>query len=242
MQDVFFGIIIPFIGTAIGAAFVFLLGREPGKTVHELLSGLSAGVMTAASVWSLLLPSIADSAHLGGLAFLPAATGFILGVLFICVIEKVAPILSSSGSAGMTAFAVTLHNVPEGMAVGVAYAGFLIKGTETALMGAFSLALGIAIQNIPEGAIVSMPMREKGRLRAFSIGALSGAVEPVAATLPLIALSFIAPLMPYLLSFAAGAMMCVVVEELIPDLRGAVGTLAFTAGFVIMMSLDVALG
>lgn len=142
----------------------------------------------------------------------------------------------------MTAFAVTLHNIPEGMAVGVAYAGFLMHGTELSLMGAFSLAFGIAIQNFPEGAIVSMPLRERGRGRAFLVGALSGIVEPIAAALPLLALAFVAPLMPYLLSFAAGAMMCVVVEELIPDLRSAVGTLSFTLGFVLMMALDVALG
>ena len=242
MREVFFGIIIPFIGTSLGAACVFLLAHEPGERVREVLSGLSAGVMTAASVWSLLLPSIADSERLGALAFLPAAVGFVLGALFICVIGKVAPTLSRRGSAGMTAFAVTLHNIPEGMAVGVAYAGFLMHGTELSLMGAFSLALGIAIQNFPEGAIVSMPLRERGRGRAFLVGTLSGIVEPIAAALPLLALAFVAPLMPYLLSFAAGAMMCVVVEELIPDLRSAVGTLSFTLGFVLMMALDVALG
>ena len=247
------GILIPFLGTALGAACVFFMRRELSDSLRRAMTGFAAGVMTAASVWSLLIPSLEQSAGMGVWSFVPPAVGLWVGILFLLLLDRVIPHLhhKSEQAEGpknrlrrttMLTLAVLLHNIPEGMVIGVLYAGLASDSAQLTAAGALTLSIGIAIQNFPEGVIVSMPLRERGRGRAFLAGALSGIVEPIAAALPLLALAFVAPLMPYLLSFAAGAMMCVVVEELIPDLRSAVGTLSFTLGFVLMMALDVALG
>ena len=252
------GIMIPFWGTALGAACVFSMRRELGRALERALSGFAAGVMTAASVWSLLLPAIERSAALGRWAFLPAALGFWMGVLFLMALDRVIPRLymcgeRSSGPRGrlsrtsMLVLAVVLHNLPEGMAVGAAYAGALSGEAGVTLSGALILAVGIAIQNFPEGAIISMPLRAEGmgKKRAFLMGVLSGAVEPVGAVLVLMAAQALTAALPWLLSFAAGAMIFVVVEELVPEMsaggRPAAGALMFAAGFTVMMALDVAL-
>ncbi|MBR0368567.1 MAG: ZIP family metal transporter [Clostridia bacterium] len=256
MNEAIRGIMIPFFGTSLGAALVFFMRDGFPGLLRRALTGLAAGVMAAASIWSLLLPAIEQSSGLGAWAFVPAAGGFWLGVLFLLLIDKAAPRLcpdSGGGAAGlsptaMLLVAVTIHNVPEGMAVGVVYAGLLTgRGGVTAL-GAMALALGIAIQNLPEGAIISMPLRAAGmsRRRAFAGGVLSGAVEPLGAALMLLLASRLAPAMPWCLSFAAGAMLYVVVEELIPGLSrepaSGAGALWFAAGFTVMLALDVALG
>lgn len=253
------GILIPFFGTALGAACVFFMRRQLSRTVQRALTGFAGGVMTAASVWSLLIPALEQSARLGKLSFLPAAIGFWLGVLFLLLLDRVIPHLhmnaekaegpaSRAAKTTMMILAVTLHNIPEGMAVGVVFAGMLAGSTEISLGGAMALSLGIAIQNFPEGAIISMPLHAEGksRSRAFADGALSGAVEPVGALLTVLFAHLIVPAMPYLLSFAAGAMLYVVVEELIPEMSAGehsdVGVLFFSLGFTVMMILDVALG
>ena len=253
------GIMIPFIGTAIGAASVFFMRRRIRPLVERALTGFAAGVMTAASVWSLLIPSIGQCAAMGPWAFLPAAGGFWLGILFLLLLDKMVPRFHmNAGQAGtsrsalsqnaMLLTAVTIHNVPEGMAVGVVYAGLMAGSAGVTAMGALSLALGIAIQNVPEGAIISLPLRAGGmpRLRALAAGALSGAVEPLGAAGMLLAAHWLGPAMPWFWSFAAGAMIYVVVEELIPEMsrepRSGIGTLLFAAGFSVMMALDVALG
>lgn len=253
------GILIPFFGTALGAACVFFMRRQLSRTVQRALTGFAGGVMTAASVWSLLIPALEQSARLGKLSFLPAAIGFWLGVLFLLLLDRVIPHLhmnaekaegpaSRAAKTTMMILAVTLHNIPEGMAVGVVFAGMLAGSAEISLGGAMALSLGIAIQNFPEGAIISMPLHAEGksRSRAFADGALSGAVEPVGALLTVLFAHLIVPAMPYLLSFAAGAMLYVVVEELIPEMSAGkhsnVGVTAFAAGFSLMMALDVALG
>jgi len=260
-------ILIPFAGTTLGAACVFLLKGDLRPLVHRALTGFAAGVMVAASVWSLLVPALDQSSHMGALSFVPAFAGLWAGVLFLLLLDKLVPHIHAdcdeceglpSKWSRSTKFilAVTLHNVPEGMAVGVVCAGLLTYGLGTGDAGgsgyteaaALALALGLAIQNFPEGAIVSMPLRGEGysKPKAFAMGALSGAVEPVAAALTVLAASLVAPALPYLLGFAAGAMLYVVVEELIPQMsRGShsnVGTLLFAAGFSLMMVLDVALG
>ena len=251
-------ILIPFLGTVLGAACVFLLRREMGESLKRSLSGFAAGVMVAASVWSLLVPAMEGSASLGKFAFMPAVVGFWLGILFLLFLDNVVPHMHAnrekegpasklSGSA-MLVFAVTLHNIPEGMAVGVAYAGFLSGTVDITALGALALSIGIAIQNFPEGAIISMPLRAEGlsKKRSFVYGALSGAVEPVAAILMVVFAEHFVPVMPYLLSFAAGAMIYVVVEELIPEMsegrHSNIGTVFFAVGFSLMMALDVALG
>ncbi|MBR6429880.1 MAG: ZIP family metal transporter [Oscillospiraceae bacterium] len=253
------GILIPFFGTALGAACVFFMRRQLSRTVQRALTGFAGGVMTAASVWSLLIPALEQSARLGKLSFLPAAIGFWLGVLFLLLLDRVIPHLhmnaekaegpaSRAAKTTMMILAVTLHNIPEGMAVGVVFAGMLAGSAEISLGGAMALSLGIAIQNFPEGAIISMPLHAEGksRSRAFADGALSGAVEPVGALLTVLFAHLIVPAMPYLLSFAAGAMLYVVVEELIPEMSAGehsdVGVLFFSLGFTVMMILDVALG
>ena len=256
MNEAIQGIMIPFIGTSLGAALVFFMQREIPGLLRRALTGFAAGVMVAASVWSLLLPALAQSSGLGAWAFVPAAGGFWLGVLFLLLMDRATPRLcpDAGGGAGrlsqtaMLLLAVTIHNVPEGMAVGVVYAGLLTgRGGVTAL-GALSLALGIAIQNLPEGAIISMPLRAAGlsRRRAFAGGVLSGAVEPLGAALMLLLADRLAPAMPWCLSFAAGAMLYVVVEELIPGLSrdpaSGAGAAWFAAGFTVMLALDVALG
>ena len=236
------GILLPFWGTSLGAACVFCLQRAPSAVLRRVLEGFAAGVMTAASVWSLLLPAI-DWADMGRWSFLPAAGGFWLGVLFLRLLERLLPEAVTDRSTTMTLLAVTLHNIPEGMAVGAAYAGCVAAGA-AAPAAAFTLALAIAIQNVPEGAIVALPLRTAGagKGRAFLGGVLSGAVEPLFGVAAALAAAQVKPLMPWLLSFAAGAMLCVTAEELLPraDSRG--GTCGFLVGFLLMMSLDVGLG
>ena len=258
-MEVFFGILIPFIGTTLGSACVFFMKKSLGGTVRRALSGFAAGVMVAASVWSLLIPAIGQSEGMGRLSFIPALVGFWIGVLFLLALDHLIPHLhmgseqaegpkSRLSRATMMVLAVTLHNIPEGMAVGVMYAGFLSGGAKITAAGALALSLGIAIQNFPEGAIISMPLRAEGegKRRAFIGGVLSGIVEPIGAVLTLIAAQLVIPALPYLLSFAAGAMLYVVVEELIPDMsqgeHSNVGTVFFAVGFSVMMALDVALG
>ncbi len=252
------GILIPFLGTGLGAAMVFFLKQHVSAGVQKALTGFAAGVMVAASFWSLLQPALESSAPLGSLAFLPAAVGFLIGMGFLLALDMLTPHMhmdkqhegpqSRLRRTTKLILAVTLHNIPEGMAVGVVYAGFLSGGAGISAAGALALAIGIAIQNFPEGAIVSMPLLAEGmpRGRTFLMGVLSGAVEPAAAVLTLLAAGLVTPVMPYFLAFAAGAMMYVVVEELIPEMsegkHSNVGTVAFAMGFVVMMILDVTLG
>ena len=259
MKDAYIGIMIPFLGTTFGAACVFFMRKELGRHIQRSLMGFAAGVMVAASVWSLIIPALEQSEGLGRLSFLPVAAGFWVGILFLLILDNVIPHLhinsdSPEGiSAGlkkttMLVLAVTLHNIPEGMAVGVVYAGLVAGTSGISKAAALALAIGIAIQNFPEGAIISMPLRAEGisRKKAFIYGTLSGIVEPIGALLTVAASALIAPAMPYLLSFAAGAMLYVVVEELIPEMsegeHSNIGTIFFALGFSIMMSLDVALG
>lgn len=259
MDMVFYGILIPFLGTVLGAACVFFMRGAMGDSLQRALSGFAAGVMVAASIWSLLIPAIDQSAHMGQLSFLPAAAGFWIGILFLLLLDHLIPHLHRNAQSAegpestlqkstMLLLAVTLHNIPEGMAVGVVYAGYLSGSTQITLMGALALSIGIAIQNFPEGAIISMPLRSEGmkKSRAFLGGALSGVMEPVGAILTILAASSIVPLLPYFLSFAAGAMLYVVVEELIPEMSAGkhsnIGTVFFAVGFSVMMILDVALG
>ena len=255
----FLGIMIPFLGTTLGAACVFFMKRSLGDLVQRSLAGFAAGVMVAASIWSLLIPAIEQSEDMGKLSFLPAFIGFWSGVLFLLLLDRLIPHLhvgseqaegpkSKLGRTTMMMLAVTLHNIPEGMAVGVVYAGFLSGNTQITAASALALSLGIAIQNFPEGAIISMPLRAEGERkgRAFLGGVLSGVVEPIGAVLTLLAAQFVIPALPYLLSFAAGAMLYVVVEELIPEMsqgrHSNLGTVFFAVGFSVMMVLDVALG
>ena len=258
MTDAFYGILIPFLGTSLGAASVFFLKKALGDRIQRALTGFAAGVMVAASIWSLLIPAMDQSAALGKLAFFPAAVGFWLGILFLLLLDHIIPHLhrNSQQAEGphsqlqrttMMVLAVTLHNIPEGMAVGVVYAGYLSGTAQITAAGALALSLGIAIQNFPEGAIISMPLRAEGmsKGRAFWGGVLSGIVEPIGAVLTILAASVIVPALPYLLSFAAGAMLYVVVEELIPEMsqgeHSDIGTVFFAVGFSLMMVLDVAL-
>ena len=258
-MSTFYGIMIPFIGTALGAGCVFLMKKSLSDKVQRALNGFASGVMVAASIWSLIIPAIEQSENLGKFSFFPAVIGFWAGVLFLLLLDHVIPHLHQNGTQAegpkshlqkttMMLLAVTLHNIPEGMAVGVVYAGYLSGNAEISAAGALALSLGIAIQNFPEGAIISMPLRAEGmkKSKAFMSGALSGIVEPVGAALTVLAAHFILPALPYLLSFAAGAMLYVVVEELIPEMsqgnHSNIGTLFFAAGFSVMMMLDVALG
>ena len=237
-MEIWGGILLPFAGTALGAACVFLMKDGFSKSLREALAGFSSGIMAAASVWSLLLPAIDES---GG-RFVPAFIGFWIGVFFLELIDRILPGLEKRGN-DLLVLAVVLHNVPEGMAVGVIFAGWLAGNDGVTLAGAMALSLGIAIQNVPEGAIISMPLGAAGEKRgkAFRAGVLSGAVEPVGALLTLAASGAVIPLMPYFLSFAAGAMFTVVIRELIPE-AGERSALWFAAGFTLMMALDVALG
>lgn len=256
---VIWGLLIPFIGTAAGSACVFFMKKRLSRGVERALNGFASGVMTAASVWSLLIPAMDQSEGMGKLSFLPAAIGFWCGILFLLLLDHVIPHLhmesdkaegpkSRMAKTTMMVLAVTLHNIPEGMAVGVVYAGLLSGSAEITAGGALALSLGIAIQNFPEGAIISMPLHAQGKKqsKAFFDGVLSGAVEPVGALLTVLAAGLIVPAMPYLLSFAAGAMLYVVVEELIPEMSAGehsnIGVLCFSLGFTVMMALDVALG
>ena len=251
---VFYGILIPFLGTSLGAACVFFMKKSLGPAVQCALSGFAAGVMAAASMGSLLVPSIRQAAAMGRLAFVPAVVGFWAGILLLRLFDVVVPPPDAEnraaglGSTAMMVLAVTLHNIPEGMAVGVVYAGYLAGNAQITAAGAMALSLGIAVQNFPEGAIISMPLRAAGmkKSKAFWGGVLSGAVEPVGAVLTLLAAGIVVPALPYLLSFAAGAMLYVVVEELLPELsqggQSRLGALFFALGFGIMMLLDAALG
>jgi len=252
------GILIPFFGTSLGAAMVFFLKKNISTSLQKILTGFAAGVMVAASFWSLLQPALESSEHMGMLSFLPAAIGFLIGVGFLLLLDEVTPHMHFNNQdegprTGLKRttkliLAVTLHNIPEGMAVGVVYAGLRAGNAGITGAGALALALGIAIQNFPEGAIVSMPLRAEGmsKGKTFLFGVLSGVVEPIAAAVTILAASAVVPAMPYLLAFAAGAMMYVVVEELIPEMSEGEhsnwGTIAFSLGFVLMMILDVTLG
>ena len=254
------GVWMPFLGTALGAACVFLLRDGLGERVNRALLGFASGVMVAASVWSLLIPAMDQCEAMGRWAFAPAAGGFLLGIAFLLLLDRIIPHLHvdcdepegprcSLGRSAMMVLAVTLHNIPEGMAVGVMYAGLRMGGASLSAAGAFALSLGIAIQNFPEGAIISLPLHSGGgmsRARAFAMGALSGIVEPVAALVTILLADVLTPVLPVLLSFAAGAMLYVVVEELIPESAAGhhsnIGTIGFAIGFALMMALDVALG
>ena len=259
IQDAFWGILIPFLGTSLGAGCVFFLKNSLRDGIQRALTGFAAGVMVAASVWSLLIPAMEQAADLGRLAFFPAAVGFWLGILFLLLLDHLIPHLHQNSLQAegpksqlqrttMMVLAVTLHTIPEGMAVGVVYAGYLAGTAQITAAGALALSLGIAIQNFPEGAIISMPLRAEGmkKGRAFWGGVLSGIVEPIGAVLTILAAGIVVPALPYLLSFAAGAMLYVVVEELIPEMsqgqHSNVGTVLFAVGFSVMMVLDVALG
>ena len=258
-MQIVMGILIPFVGTALGAACVFFMLKELGDRVQRALIGFASGVMVAASVWSLLIPAMEQSHGMGSFSFVPACVGLWLGVLFLLALDSLIPHLhmnaekaegprSNLKKTTMMVLAVTLHNIPEGMAVGVVFAGLLSGDTSISVGGALALAIGIAIQNFPEGAIISLPLCAEGtgKGRAFGYGVLSGAVEPLGALLTILAAGFITPAMPYLLSFAAGAMLYVVVEELIPEMSAGehsnIGVLMFALGFTLMMALDVALG
>ena len=259
-MQTFWGILIPFLGTALGAACVFFMKKALSDAVQRSLTGFAAGVMVAASVWSLLIPAVEQSAGMGKLSFLPAFLGFWLGILFLLALDHIIPHLHANSAQAegpksrlqrttMMVLAVTLHNIPEGMAVGVVYAGYLTGTAQISAAGALALSLGIAIQNFPEGAIVSMPLRSEENMnkgKAFLYGAGSGIVEPIAAGITILLKDVLIQVLPYLLAFAAGAMIYVVVEELIPETsegeHSNIGTVGFALGFVVMMVLDVALG
>lgn len=267
IQLTIIGILIPFLGTTIGASMVFLLKNKVNKTLERLLLGFAAGVMIAASIWSLLIPAIELAEEQGKIAWIPASVGFILGVLTLIVVNNSAERLEERNfvkknktdrgiteikqkikSTSMLILAVTLHNIPEGMAVGVAFAGLLTQNSGITVAGSMALAIGIGIQNIPEGTIISMPLHSKGKskIKSFIYGILSGIVEPIGAIITILLTQIVVPILPYLLSFAAGAMIYVVSSELIPQTqeeeKNNIGTIGVAIGFVIMMLLDVALG
>lgn len=258
-METFLGILIPFLGTSLGAACVFAMRKGLNEQVQRALTGFAAGVMVAASVWSLLIPAMEQAGGMGKWSFVPAVVGFWAGVLFLLLLDRIIPHLhrNSEKAEGpksklqkttMLVLAVTLHNIPEGMAIGVVYAGFLSGSGGITAASALALSIGIAIQNFPEGAIISMPLGGQGvsKPKAFLYGVLSGAVEPLGAVLTVLFASLVVPALPYLLSFAAGAMLYVVVEELIPEMsqgkHSNIGTVFFAVGFTVMMALDVALG
>ena len=258
-METFLGIMIPFLGTTLGAACVFFMKKSLGDLVQRALAGFAAGVMVAASIWSLLIPAIEQSEGMGKLSFLPAFIGFWVGVLFLLLLDRLIPHLhvgseqaegpkSKLGRTSMMVLAVTLHNIPEGMAVGVTFVGAISDNTGITVAGALALAVGIAIQNFPEGAIISLPLHAGGASRKKScfLGIMSGVVEPIGAVLTVIFAGIAVPLLPYLLSFAAGAMIYVVTEELIPESQNGkhsnIGTIGVAIGFTLMMVLDVALG
>ena len=259
MENVLVGLLIPFLGTTLGSAMVFLMKDKINSKVQKLLLGFASGVMIAASIWSLITPSIEMAEEQGKISWIPASIGFLLGITFLLVLDSLIPHLhlNSKKPEGIKAklknttmmiLAVTLHNIPEGMAVGVVFSGVLAQNTTITLAGAFALSIGIAIQNFPEGAIISMPLKNEGisKPKAFLYGTLSGVVEPIGAIITILLTSIVTPILPYLLSFAAGAMIYVVVEELIPESQAGehsnIGTIGVAIGFVIMMILDVALG
>lgn len=259
MENTVMGILIPFVGTSLGAACVYAMKQELDRQVQRGLTGFASGVMIAASIWSLLIPAMEESAPLGKFAFVPAVAGFWLGIFLLLALDRLVPHLHmySEKAEGphshlqrttMLVLAVTLHNIPEGMAVGVVYAGFLSGHAGITAAAAMALSLGIAIQNFPEGAIISMPLKSAGMgsWKSFIGGVLSGIVEPIGGTLTILVTAMVVPMMPYFLSFAAGAMLYVVVEELIPEMsegeHSDIGVLSFAVGFMVMMALDVALG
>lgn len=259
MFDVIIGILIPFIGTTLGAAMVLFMKREINTKVQKLLLGFAAGVMIAASVWSLLIPAIDMSKERGSIPWIAPSIGFIVGIIFLFILDSIIPhlhldskkpegIKSKLKNTTMLVLAVTIHNIPEGMAVGVVFAGVLTQESLITLAGAFALSIGIAIQNFPEGAIISMPLKAEriSKKKSFLYGVLSGIVEPIGAVITLLVTGLVVPILPYILSFAAGAMIYVVVEELIPESQSGehtnIGTIGTAIGFVLMMILDVALG
>lgn len=258
-MEVIGGILIPLLGTICGSASVFFVKGAMNRQVQRGLTGFAAGVMVAASVWSLLIPAMNQAEYMGKLAFIPAVAGLWIGFLFLMILDRVIPHLhmnsqqaegpkSNLRKSTMLVLAVALHNLPEGMAVGVVLAGYLEGNANISAAGVMALALGIAIQNFPEGAIISMPLQSDGmkKGKAFLYGVLSGVVEPIGAVLTLLLAGVMVPILPYLLSFSAGAMLYVVVEELIPEMsegeHSHVGTIFFAIGFAVMMALDVALG
>ncbi|MCR5368438.1 zinc transporter, ZIP family [Eubacterium ruminantium] len=258
-EKVLMGLLLPFIGTGLGAACVFFMKGQMSDKIQKALAGFASGVMVAASIWSLIIPAMEQSGKMGKLSFVPAVVGFWIGIAFLLLLDTVIPHLhlnaekaegprSKLKRSTMMVLAVTLHNIPEGMAVGVVYAGLIAKNASISTGAALALAIGIAIQNFPEGAIISMPLCAEGKSKkgAFFDGVMSGAVEPIGALLTIFAAGLIVPAMPYLLSFAAGAMMYVVVEELIPEMSSGehsnIGVVMFAVGFTLMMALDVALG
>lgn len=258
-MDIAIGILIPLIGTTLGAGCVFFLKNTIKPLLQKGLLGFASGIMVAAAIWSLLIPSLTMSESMRKLSFIPAVVGFGLGILFLLIMDQIIPhlhidsdkpegIKSSLKNNTMLVLAVTLHNIPEGMAVGVTFAGLAIGRNGITAAGAIALSIGIAIQNFPEGAIISLPLKSGGtsRKKAFLLGMVSGVVEPIAALITVLMTSLVVPILPYLLSFAAGAMIYVVVEELIPEASAGehsnIGTIGFAIGFMIMMALDVALG
>lgn len=259
MENIAIGLLIPFLGTTLGSAMVFIMKNKMNTKVQKLLLGFASGVMIAASIWSLITPSIEMAEEQGIVSWIPAAIGFLFGIIFLLVLDSIIPHLHLNSkkpegikaklkNTTMMVLAVTLHNIPEGMAVGVVFAGVLAQNTTITLAGAFALSIGIAIQNFPEGAIISMPLKNEGmsKPKAFLYGTLSGIVEPIGAIITILLKGIVTPILPYLLSFAAGAMIYVVVEELIPESQvgehSNIGTIGVAIGFVIMMILDVALG
>ena len=257
--EILSAILLPFLGTTLGAACVFFLKGKMNRNLQRILTGFAAGVMVAASIWSLIIPAMEQSAHMGKLAFLPAFIGVWGGFLFLLLLDHIIPHLHLNsqcpegtqcnlGKSTMMVLAVALHNLPEGMAVGVVAAGWLTGNASISAAGALALALGIALQNLPEGAIISMPLKSNGmkRGKAFGYGVLSGVIEPIGAIITILLADLVVPILPYLLSFSAGAMLYVVVEELIPEMsegeHSNIGTVFFAVGFSLMMVLDVALG
>ena len=258
-MNILVGLLIPFLGTALGAAMVFFMKKEINKKIQKLLLGFASGVMIAASIWSLIIPAIDMSTSQGQIPWVPAAIGFLLGIVFLLILDNFIPHLHIEANkpegiklrlkkTTMLMLAVTLHNIPEGMAVGVVFAGALAQNANITLAGALALSIGIAIQNFPEGAVISMPLKSKGisKTRAFIYGTLSGVVEPIGAVITILFTGVATQILPYILSFAAGAMIYVVVEELIPESQAGehsnIGTIGVAIGFTIMMILDVALG
>lgn len=252
-------ILLPFLGTSIGAGLVFFMKSGLNQRLQRILTGFASGVMVAASIWSLIIPAINQSDHMGKLAFLPAFIGVWVGFLFLLLLDHFIPHMHLNsehpegtscglGKSTMMVLAVALHNLPEGMAVGVVVAGWLAGNEGISAAGVLALSLGIALQNLPEGAIVSMPLKSQGmsKSRAFGYGVISGIIEPIGAVITILLAELIVPLLPYMLSFAAGAMLYVVVEELIPEMsegeHSNIGTIFFAVGFTLMMMLDVALG
>lgn len=259
MKIILIGVLIPFIGTVLGSSLVFFMKKELNLKIEKILLGFASGVMIAASIWSLIVPSIDMSNSMGDLSFIPAAVGFLLGILFLLILDSIIPHLhvnseepegvkSNLKKTTMFVLAVALHNIPEGMAVGVVLAGAYYGNSVITVAGAIALAVGIAIQNFPEGAIVSLPLRGNGetRKKSFLMGVVSGVVEPFGAILTILLTSYIEPVLPYLLAFAAGAMIYVVVEELIPQSQAGkhtnLATISLSLGFILMMILDIALG